>query len=52
MYFYSKIIITDPTVAKPATTKHEGEISTDEWKLAQERTKDFSMKYIHTMFVW
>ncbi|CAF4774469.1 unnamed protein product [Rotaria sp. Silwood1] len=36
----NKIIITDPTVAKPTSTKHEGDIGTDEWKFAQERTKD------------
>jgi len=39
-----KVIITDPTVTKPILTKHEGDISADEWKLAQERTKDFSGK--------
>ncbi|CAF0935485.1 unnamed protein product [Rotaria sordida] len=37
----NKIIITDPAVAKPVSTKHEGDISTDEWRFAQERTKDF-----------
>ena len=41
-----KIIITDPTVAKPAVTKHEGDISGDEWKFAQERTKNYSMRLI------
>ncbi|CAF4141138.1 unnamed protein product, partial [Rotaria sp. Silwood2] len=37
----NKIIITDPTVAKPTSTKHEGDISADEWKFAEERTKNF-----------
>ncbi|CAF0838485.1 unnamed protein product [Adineta steineri] len=37
----NKVIITDPTVAKPTQSKHEGDISTDEWKFAQERTKDY-----------
>lgn len=41
-----KIIITDPTVAKPTVTKHEGDISGDEWKFAQERTKNYSMRSI------
>lgn len=43
---FMKIIITDPTVAKPTITKHEGDISDDEWKYAQERTKDYSMRSI------
>ena len=38
----SKIIITDPTVTKPVVIKHEGDISADEWKYAQERTENFS----------
>ncbi|CAF3810848.1 unnamed protein product [Rotaria socialis] len=37
----NKVIITDPTATKPLLTKHEGDISAEEWKFAQERTKDF-----------
>ncbi|CAF1097144.1 unnamed protein product [Adineta ricciae] len=37
----NKVIITDPTVAKPTTSKHEGDISSDEWKYVQDRTKAF-----------
>lgn len=36
-----KIIITDPTVSKPTVTKHEGDISDDEWKSVQELTRNF-----------
>lgn len=43
---FLKIIITDPTATKPTTIKHEGDISVDEWKFAQERTKDFSMMHL------
>ncbi len=28
------------------TTKHEGDISAEEWKLVQEKTNDFSMKSV------
>jgi hypothetical protein len=38
-----KVIITDPTVIKPVITKHEGDISVDEWKSVQERVKYFRM---------
>ncbi len=41
--FFLKIIITDPTVAKPVIMKHEGDISADEWKSVHEHAKDFSM---------
>jgi hypothetical protein len=45
------MIITDPTVPKPTTVKHDGDISIDEWRVVQENTSTYSMLSMLNLFV-